>query len=98
MIYTIGHRETYLSAIAESPDGVLLKSGKILPCAESPNGYSGGYAFQSVSDAERRINERYALDGYTIFGLKADWKIDTEKNHAGEWWHNLINDSEIVVI
>lgn len=98
MIYTIGHKQSYIKAIADSPDGTIDKLGKQSPCERFPDGYPGGYAFQSIEDAQRRIDEEYPTNGFIIFGLKADWKNDTEQNQNGGWWHNLLNDAEIVVL
>jgi hypothetical protein len=98
MIYTIGHKQSYLKAIANSPDGTILKSGKQVPCKMNLNEYEGGCAFRSIKDAQRRINEEYPTSDYVVFGLKADWGKDTEKNQNGGWWHNLLKDSEIVVL
>lgn len=96
MIYTIGHKENYLKAIADSPDGKIHKVGKCEPCERFPQGYEGGYAFLSIEDAQKRINEAYPERGFAVFGLLASWE-DTEPNPNG-WWHNLLKDSEIIVL
>ena len=98
MIYTIGYEQNYLKAIADSPDGTIQKTGKRAPCEQFPNGYEGGYAFQSIEDAQRRIGGEYPTSGFAVFGLKAKWETDTEPNQNGEWWHNLLNDAEIVTL
>ena len=98
MIYTIGHESSYLKAIADSPDNTIWKLGERLPCERFPDGYEGGCAFQSIEDAQRRIDEKYSTDGFVVFGIDADWEKDTEPNRAGEWWHNLLNDAEIRLI
>lgn len=89
MLYTIGHRESYLSAIAESDSGKILKIGK---CPD----YGGGYAFVSIEDAQKRINEAYRGLGYVVFGLKTD--LDNTEQSENGWWRVLSNDSEIVVL
>lgn len=98
MIYTIGHEPSYLKAIADSPDSTIQKIGKQMLCEQFPDGYEGGYAFRSVEDAQYRIDEQYSTDGFVVFGMKAIWETDTEKNQDGGWWHNLLNDAEIVVL
>ena len=96
MIYTIGHEKNYLKGIADSPDGKINKIGKREPCEGFPQGYVGGYAFASVEDARRRINEAYPECGFAVFGLQTTW--DNTVSSADGWWHNLIEDSEIIVL
>lgn len=107
MIYTIGHEKSYLEAIANSPNGVLHKMGK-RPNGEQflnvydrdkqfPNGYPGGYAFRSIADAKRRIEEKYSTSNYAVFGIDANWETDVEPSPRG-WWHNLLCDAEIIVL
>lgn len=100
MIYTIGHEESYLRAVDEGP---IVKNGKATIQEqkekwEHPLGfdYPGGYAFRTYEDAKKRINEAYPNRGFCVFGLNADWETDTYS--SGEWWNNLLNDVEIVVL
>lgn len=96
MIYTIGHEQVYLEAIADSPDGMIQKMGRRGPCKQFPDGYEGGYAFQSIEDAQRRIDLEYPTRDFVVFGMRANWETDTEPNREDGWWHNLLNDAEIV--
>jgi hypothetical protein len=86
MIYTIGHRESYLRGLQQ---GVLYKLGR-------RKDYPGGYAFKTKEDAQRRIDEVYD-DSYAVFGLDADWEEDTVPSEHG-WWHALIVDRPIIVL
>ena len=95
MIFTIGHQKNYLKAIAFS--GAIYKVGRRAPCDEFPNGYAGGYAFASIEDAQRRIEEAYEGRGFAVFGLLADWESDTEPSSDG-WWRNLVTDALVVVV
>jgi len=97
VIYTIGHVENYLKAIADSPDGAIKKLGRCEPGERFPDGYTGGYAFKTVEDAQRRIDEAYPDRGFGVFGLDAEWEMDTTQNTNG-WWHNLVNSSGIIVL
>ena len=92
MIYTIGSAKSYLDAMLASGE-VVHKSG-----AGSPAGYIGGYAFKTIEDAQRRIDE-YGDSPYqfSIFGLDADWEKDTVPNDEG-WWHNLTKDAPLIVL
>jgi len=89
MIYTIGHAASYLEAIRQR--GRIFKLGKT-------DQYPGGYAFETVKDAHRRIDEAYPVRGFAVFGLDVDWDRDTEPNREGGWWHNLLIDAKIIVL
>ncbi len=95
MIYTIGHAENYRTAIAR--DGKIQKLGRDHKGGHLPKDYPGGYAFKTFKDAVHRIEEAYQDKGFAVFGLKADWEKDTVPSSHG-WWHNLINDSDIVLL
>jgi hypothetical protein len=95
MIYTIGHKESYAQALKDN--GKVIKVGKSGISDRFPEGYEGGYAFYSLEDSEKRISEEYSKNNFVPFGLKADWEKDTEASKDG-WWHNLLNDSEIIFL
>jgi len=94
MIFTIGNRKNYLQFIMDY--GVPEKLGKQPPNERFPDGYPGGYAFLTMADAERRIQEAGYRD-FAVFGLDADWQEDTEPSTDG-WWHNLLVDADIVLL
>lgn len=96
MIYTIGHEMTYLKLFDDS-SGAVFKTGKRAPSKQFPDGYEGGYAFHSATDAQRLIDEKYPTSGYAIFGLIADWTTGVEQAPDG-WWHLLLENAEIVRI
>ena len=95
MIYTIGHEANYQKAIADSPYHGISKVGKTIGPQGEP--YSGGYAFQTIEDAERRIVEEGKVGVWAVFGLDADWEQDTEPTAAG-WWHYLLRDAAVIVL
>jgi hypothetical protein len=94
MIYTIGHEATYMKALADKPEGGLMKLGARPPGEQYPKGYQGGYAFQSVYDALRRINEAHEGQGFAVFGLETTWD-NTRQSESG-WWSHLIQDARII--
>ena len=93
LIYTIGHEKNYLASIAAN--GPIKKLGRDGASSHKPKDYPGGYAFKTIGEAQRRIDEGYPTRGFAVFGLEADWGKDTVPSKTG-WWHHLINDSEIV--
>jgi hypothetical protein len=96
MIYTIGHKENYLKAISDSPTGTILKLGRCDANENFPQGYCGGYAFKTMEEAQKRIDEAHSNEGFIIFGLQSSWD-NTVPSNIG-WWNNLIDDSEIIVL
>lgn len=106
MIYTIGNTANYLSAMAES-GGTITKTGRTTVSEQRLNwhqehwhevDYIGGYAFLTVTDAQQRIVEAYPERGFSVFGLLAEWDVDTYPNPDGGWWHNLLKDAEIICL
>ena len=90
MIYTIGNQESYDDALRQNgAQGIkTLKMGR-------RDDYPGGYAFQTASDAARRIAEAYPGRGFAIYEVDADWDQDTYPSAAG-WWRNLKTDRPII--
>lgn len=109
MIYTIGHKENYMKSYRQhEAEGVhLQKLGKRLSGAVDtypngktqsyPDGYEGGYAFETYEDALRGLAEENPQGTWTVFGLDARWGIDTQPSISG-WWHNLLVDSDIILV
>lgn len=111
MIYTIGHRRKYEEGLRRSQEtGIPLK--KIgerfdhIPWYDEemtvwvrlpgPPNYPGGYAFRTVEDAQARIDE-ISNGEYAVFGLEAEWGVDTEQSTNGPW-HRLLRDARIVPV
>lgn len=68
MIYTIGHRETYLKLFETEKQPHKL--GRHL-------NYMGGSVFRTREAAQAYLDER-GKDDYGVFGVEADWDTDTE--------------------
>lgn len=81
MIYTIGNEKKYLAT---------MKRGTVKKIA-------GGYAFLTVEDAQRRIEEVGEVGCWAVFGVDADWEHDTVPSPS-EWWRLLARDADIVVL
>lgn len=95
MIYTIGHRENYLKEMSRRAANYLnpmTKTGRGFWGGEY---YHGGYAFKTIEDAQRRINEAHKDAGYAVFGIDADWERDTVRADDG-WWHLLLKHAVVL--
>lgn len=90
MIFTIGNKQSYDDALRQNgAQGVkTLKVGR-------RDDYPGGYAFQTATDAVRRIAEAYPGRGFAIYEVDASWERDTYPSATG-WWRNLKTDRPII--
>ena len=84
LIYTIGHTGIYLRAIAKA----ALDDELIYKC-------EGGYAFQTVEDANRRIVETGHTDDWSVWEMDAHWETDVKPAPDG-WWHLLTCNADII--
>lgn len=86
-VYTVGHEVSYDTGLAQlGPD--FMKMG--------PNKhYAGGYALQSVADAERLIKECEREWTWAVYELDADWDEDTKPSEVG-WWRGITRDCVIL--
>lgn len=94
MIYTVGHAESYRRGIREQ----AVKGEKLFklgPRQDAMPAYPGGFAAETIEDAERLIDEFGKRGQWEPFGLIADWDTDTKPSDDG-WWRNLQRDAEIV--
>ena len=89
MIYTLGHKQAYLGAIAS--EGRIKKLGKGIVEGQP---YSGGSVWETFEEAQQvlRFNP-----GFMVFGVDADWKTDTEPEKNASF-HNLLRDAWIIVL
>jgi hypothetical protein len=81
MIYTIGHKETYLKHHEQ-----LTKLGTPMLKAV------GGSVWKTIGAAQRRARE-----GYAVFGVEAKWDTDTQPNDKGEWNDLLIDAPIVIL-
>lgn len=93
MIFTIGNESLYKDAMQRH--GELLKRGRDDGITIRDD-YIGGYAFKTKQEAQKRIDEAYANEGFAVFGLDADWEEDTYENPDGYWWRHLLRDAKII--
>jgi len=89
MIYTIGHRESYLKYFKE-----LVSSGCPPMKKGRTNMYSGGSVWQTHEEALSHADPR---GEYSVFGVMADWEKDTVPSELGDW-HDLLYDRELVCL
>lgn len=92
LIYTIGYTKSYEKALAEDPN--VTKTGKRGPgvLKDYPEGYEGGSVWETYKEALK-----YCPEGYSVYGVLADWNKDTEPNPKGDGnERSLVVDSKIV--
>ncbi len=70
MIYTVGHEESYLTALRERDDVVKLRGGSVWRDRESA----------------QRYLDRTGLDDWAVFAVKAEWDRDTEPVEGVAWF------------
>ena len=92
MIYTVGNRESYAAAFADTSCQPLLKTG---PCVMGTEKYFGGIAFPSTESAHQYLREIGKVQEWTVFGLKAEWTADTYQLD-GETFRRINRDCELV--
>lgn len=81
MIFTIGNKQQYDSLIQERGS---IKKGKT------------GSVWKTDEDAIVHLN-RASISGFQIYGVEADWDLDTEEI-KGESWRALNRSADIVVL
>jgi len=81
MIYTIGYTKSYLKYFEEQETPKKMGRTK---------DYPGGSVWKTKKEAQQNCKE-----GYSVFGVLADWNKDTEPNE-NESFNNLLIDAELV--
>jgi hypothetical protein len=91
MIFTIGATKHYLKWHHKcQEDGVPFeKAGRSSDC-------EGGSVWQTREEAENYLIENNKSN-FSVFGVDADWDLDTEPNE-NDSWNNLLVDSEIIIL
>ena len=82
IIYTIGHTESYLKYFEEQ--GTPEKKGRDSSCP-------GGSVWETREEAEKHCQE-----GYSVFGVFADWEKETVPTKKG--WNDLLVDAPLIKI
>ena len=85
MVYTLGHRRSYEAALAEDPQ--VKKLGR------RPS-YPGGSVWRTYEEAEA-YRLAHGLHDYAVYGVDAEWGVDTAPSASGPW-HDLLRDATIV--
>ncbi len=94
-IFTIGAREEYVGALAETlqTDQVLLKFGMEMAGrhGKAPE-YLGGIVFQNPRDARRYIDEEWPEErrsAMAVFEVEASWEHDCYSCSDDVYWKYL---------
>lgn len=86
MIYTVGNTVNYQAAIKEH--GEVLKQGQTTE-------YEGGIVFERYIDAVGYLSDINKSDVWSVWGVDADWIMDTYPASDG-WWSYLLFDAPII--
>lgn len=83
MIFTLGHTESYERYFQEQ--GTPQKMG-----ARPDEDYPGGSVWRTRESAER-----HRQPDFSVYGVRADWEIETTPSAEGDW-HDLLVDADLV--
>lgn len=83
MIFTIGHKESYDQYFQEQSNPQKLGRTE---------DYTGGSVWLTIEEALRHCSEEHA-----VYGVLADWAIDTAPSKDGDW-HDLLVTSTLVMV
>ena len=96
MIYTLGHRKSYLRGLAEATEEKpLLKTGWYI----SSDGvvYPGGSVWETPEEVWVHIDaEGEHLEEYSVFEVDAEWEGGTLLTLLPNFWRNLAKSSPII--
>ena len=84
MIYTIGRTSAYEQSFIENPE--VYKLGRTVIDGKF---YPGGSVWKTIRDAQSHCPE-----GFSVYGVMADWDKDTEGNEENSW-NDLLVDSRL---
>ena len=87
MIFTLGRKLVYETALADKNNPNPMKAGK-------SEDYEGGEVWKTVVQAQRYAAHK-KLNGFAVYGVLADWDKDTVPSKEGSY-HCLIKDAEFV--
>ena len=93
-IYTIGKEDDYDAALAREVPTPITKRGPYLQSDGSP--YYGGYAFETVADAQAYIDKLGKRGEYAIYEIEASWPADVWHPLAVEDFMRLNRDAVLV--
>lgn len=81
MIFTVGRTEAYEQYFREQ--SVPMKRGR-------DDDYEGGSVWRTASEASAA-----APAGYSVYGVDADWSVDTAPSPTGPW-RSLLRDAALI--
>jgi hypothetical protein len=91
VIYTLGHKPSYVRGFKEAEiNGVpLMKLGRTAT-------YQGGSVWQLRGEVEAHIAANQPrLENYAVYGVEAEWGVDTAPSPHGPW-HDLLKNAPLV--
>lgn len=95
MIYTLGYAPVYIEKHNEGTkdNTPMMKLGRY-------DSYEGGSVWKMQKEVQAWIGgHQPRLKGYAVFGVKADWNLETAPPKRLQMpWRDLLVDSEIVLL
>ena len=80
MLYTIGRIDIYESYLDTDCDAAKGKTGSV---------------WETLEEVQCYFNKHPGFRGYRIYGVEADWNLDTEPI-SGEKWRGLTRSAKLV--
>lgn len=90
-IYTVGNEINYDCGLKK----MRSQKGKYLCKMGKTSSYPGGFALQTVADAQQLITDWGKEGDWAVYAVDARWGQDTRPSQNG-WWHSLQVDSIIL--
>jgi len=88
MIYTVGRTQIYLDGFE-----VCCRLGEPMQKKGKAEDYPGGSVWETFEEAQK-----YATEGFSVFGVVADWENDTIPSEKGKDWHDLQRDANLIMV
>ena len=91
MIFTIGKTDVYEPYLRDDSDAAKLGRGK----DHAGNDYAGGSVWETREAAQVYLDVTNQKNEFSVYGVLADWKTQTEPEPSQEW-HRLLVTSKLV--
>lgn len=87
MIFTLGRTRNYEQFFRDQ----VCPRKKGRDDSDPTGPYDGGSVWRTLGEAQGECPP-----GFSVYGVAAEWDVDTETSRNGDPWHDLLRDSELV--